>query len=88
MAKTLPKHTPAPRLTRAEATCFDAIVHLTAKLGRPPSILEVAERLGVSKSGAQQHMDALRLKGALLGPRVVGDWEVTPLGKKMRKAID
>jgi predicted ArsR family transcriptional regulator len=83
------RRTPVPvHLTRAEAACFDAIEFLNKKFGGPPSILEVAEYLGLGKSGAQKHMEALRRKGAMTGPVTVGDWKTTALGKKMRKALD
>jgi predicted ArsR family transcriptional regulator len=86
--KKTPLRLHSPKMTQAEARCFDAIGRLTEKLGRPPSILEVAGYLKITKSGAQAHMDALRLKGALEGPVVVGEWKRTPLGKKMRQALD
>lgn len=88
MVKKTPRKLYSPKLTPGEGACLDAIERLTAKLGRPPSILEVAACMKIGKSGAQQYMGDLRLKGALEGPQMVGEWRITALGKKMRKALD
>jgi len=88
MVKKTPRKLYSPKMTPGEGACLDAIERLTAKLGRPPSITEVAACMKIGKSGAQQFMDSLRLKGALEGPVVVGEWKVTALGRKMRKALD
>jgi len=60
-----------------------AIVHDIISAGRQPSILEVARLMGITKGGANHHMRALREKGALRGPRVVGVWALTVAGKKV-----
>lgn len=71
-----------PRLTPAEQAALEIVSQWMRKRGRGPSMRELGEELGVTKSAAQQHMTALRLKGRLEGPRIVGTWELTDLGKK------
>lgn len=74
-----------PILSEAEARCL-AIVNDILGAGRQPSILEVARLMGITKGGANHHMRALREKGALRGPRVVGQWALTAAGKKILPA--
>lgn len=74
---------PMERLTPMERKTRDQLIDCTAKLGRAPSLQELADHMGLTKAGAQRHMDALKRKGAVLGPRVVGNWRVTRAGKKM-----
>ena len=57
------------------------IIHQRLRLHQEVSILVIADVLGVSKSAAQRHMDALREKGRLRGPRVVGEWALTKAGE-------
>ncbi len=76
------------KLTPAEAACFDSLKKFIRIIGRPPSIGELAQELGISKSGAEKHLHSLRVKGAIVGPRIVGEWKPTALGEKMRLAID
>lgn len=69
-------------LTDGERRCLD-IVHDILSAGRQPSILEVSRLMNITKGGANHHMRALREKGALRGPRVVGQWALTSVGKKV-----
>lgn len=72
-----------PKMTPAEARCFDVICSLVNE----PSISDVAAAMGLTKAGAQRHMMALRLKGYLRAPRVVGSWAPTREGKSARKSL-
>ena len=72
---------PKPNLSPPEIRCLD-IIHAMLERGETPSILAVARALGIGKSGAQKHMDALRAKGRLRGPRVVGEWALTRAGRR------
>ena len=74
-------------LTRAEAHCYDTLVELTQRLGRGPSHAEMALELGLSKSGAEKHLHALKRKGAISGPKIVGEWKPTRLGPRLRSAL-
>jgi len=79
---------PTQTLTDHERRCL-AIVHDILAAGRQPSILEVACLMGITKGGANHHMRALREKGALRGPRVVGEWALTRAGvKELARARD
>lgn len=76
------KEPPAlPELTPPETKCL-GIIHAMLENGETVSILAVAEEMQIGKSGAQRHMDALREKGRLVGPRVVGEWALTSAGKR------
>lgn len=68
-------------LTDGERRCFD-IVNDILNAGRQPSISEVARLMSITKGGANHHMRALRAKGYLSGPRVVGKWAITRVGKR------
>jgi predicted ArsR family transcriptional regulator len=68
-------------LTPPELKCLSVIKDIL-NAGRQPSILEVARLLDIGKSGAQRHMDALRAKGKLLGPRLVGEWRIPRAGQR------
>ncbi len=72
---------PKPSLSPPELKCL-RIIHDMLAAGQTPSILAVAEAMAIGKSGAQRHMDSLREKGHLRGPRVVGAWELTGAGKR------
>jgi hypothetical protein len=78
MEKPDPKRQP---LTPPELKCLSIIKDILAA-NRKPSILEVARLMDIGKSGAQRHMDALREKGRLRGPRVVGEWALTRAGQR------
>jgi predicted transcriptional regulator len=73
-------------LSPKEIETYDALVALTEKLGRPPTLVEIGKVLGLAKTGVQRHVISLRRKGAIVGPKVVGNWAVTPLGKKLRRS--
>lgn len=73
--------TPTNELSPPEERCL-AIINDILAAGRKVSILEVARLMDIGKSGAQRHMDALREKGRLRGPRVVGEWALTSAGKR------
>jgi hypothetical protein len=49
---------------------------------KPPTLALVAAHFHIVKSCAQHHMNELRKKGLLRGPKVVGQWELTVAGKK------
>lgn len=68
-------------LTPPEEKCL-GIIHAMLERGDVVSIMGVAERMNIGKSGAQRHMDALRAKGQLKGPRVVGEWALTRAGQR------
>ncbi len=68
-------------LSEAEQRCL-IIVQDILSAGRQPSILEVARLMKITKGGANHHMRALREKGWLTGPRVVGRWALTRSAKK------
>lgn len=75
-------------MTPAEARCFDVICEMAATdPPMEPSISDVALAMGLTKAGAQRHMMALRLKGYLRAPRVVGSWAPTREGKSARKSL-
>ncbi len=83
MGSTKTPPVPLERLTPTERKTRDQLIECTEKLGRAPSLHELGEHMGLTKAGVQRHMDALKRKGAVLGPKVVGNWRVTRLGKKM-----
>ncbi len=68
-------------LSDAEQRCFAIVCDILAT-GRQPSISEVARLMGITKGGANHHMRALREKGWLTGPRVVGKWALTRAAKR------
>lgn len=70
-------------MTPAEARCFDTISNMEGE----PSISDVAAEMGLTKAGAQRHMMALRSKGYLRAPRVVGQWAPTREGKSARRTL-
>jgi hypothetical protein len=47
----------------------------------------MALELGLSKSGAEKHLHALKRKGAISGPKIVGEWKPTRLGPRLRSAL-
>lgn len=78
MDKPDPKRQP---LTPPEKKALGIVKDILAAGGKP-SILEVARLMDIGKSGAQRHMDSLREKGRLRGPRMVGEWALTPRGTR------
>lgn len=72
-------------MTPTERITYDTLIALRAELGRGPTLSEIGKRMGISKAGVQRHAEALKAKGAISGPRVVGEWAPTAVGKKLRK---
>ncbi len=75
----LPKAPPRPATAR-QSDYLDAVRALTLELGRGPTAVEVAARLGVAKQSARQQLQALEVKGLLRDmPKLVssGRWQVT-----------
>lgn len=75
-----PKPIAAPPTERQEAF-RETIRALTAELGRGPSTVEIAARLGITHSGARQQLHALEARGLIADvPKVVrsGRWALTP----------
>lgn len=76
-----------PHLTPMERLTLETLVSLTAELGRAPSMATIGRRLKLERSGVQRHMQALKTKGMIQGPEWIGDWKLTPLGKKCHRVI-
>lgn len=72
---------PPKPLTPTEERTLEIISALLAQ-DREPTMTAVAELLGISKSGARKHMDSLREKGWIKGPRIVGKWELAKAAEK------
>jgi DNA-binding IclR family transcriptional regulator len=68
----------------------EALRHVQASLaaGKQPSHAWLAEQMGCSKGTAQRFLNALRAKGLLQGPELVGDWKLTRAGKKLAEQLD
>lgn len=72
--------------TPKEQETIDALVALTAENdGKPPTLKAIGERMGITKAGVHRHVESLKRKELLVGPQLVGDWKLTPAGKKFRK---
>lgn len=69
------------KLTGPEWRCLEIINGLLLAK-QTVTISRVAKEAGYGKSAAQRHMDALREKGVLKGPRVVGVWGLTAAGER------
>jgi response regulator of citrate/malate metabolism len=75
-----------PATGRQEAF-LEAIERLTAREGRAPSAVEIAERLGISRQCATRQLVVLERKGLLRDvPRMVrsGQWALTHAGLALR----
>lgn len=72
-------------MTPTERLAYDTLLNLTELLDRPPSLAEIGERMGITKAGAQRHLDSLKKMGAIQGPKIEGNWRALPLGEKIRQ---
>lgn len=64
-------------LTPRQAETVLAIATYWNTIGRAPSCSEIAEQLGIKRSGAQRLMDECRAKGFAEGPVMAGDWRLS-----------
>ncbi len=78
-----------PKPTARQQQFLDAIATLTEALGRPPSAIQVAAHIGVTRSGATRQLQALEHKGFTCDvPKTVssGQWALTAAGSHARRA--
>jgi DNA-binding transcriptional ArsR family regulator len=71
---------PGRPATARQSDFLRAVGELTVELGEPPSAAAVAERLGVTRTGARRQLMALEAKGLVCDvPRRVssGKWALT-----------
>lgn len=76
-----PKGDPA---TARQSEYVEAIAALTRELGRAPSAVAIADRLGVSRTGVRSQLKALEKKGLIRDvPKEVrsGKWRLTRAAK-------
>jgi predicted ArsR family transcriptional regulator len=70
------------RLTPSERATLEMLRRMTDENG-PPSMSQLAKRMGLQRAGVQRHFQALKVKGAITGPKWVGDWRITATGKSL-----
>lgn len=68
------------KLTVKQAACLAAIADHWQRHNRPPTVAQIAIRLGVQRSNAHRLMDECRSKGYANGPVTTGQWELTLSG--------